>query len=46
MDKFSERETEDFNNQSPPLIKSSKPTTIAMKAIFKILAKIRLPPND
>ena len=36
IDKFSERETEDFNNQSPPLIKSSKPTTIAMNAILKI----------
>lgn len=46
IDKFSERDTEDFNNQSPPLIKSNKPTTIAINAIYKILTNIRLPSNQ
>jgi len=34
IDKFKERETEDFNNQSPPFIKSTNPTIIAKNAIF------------
>jgi hypothetical protein len=43
IDKFKERETEDFNNQSPPFINSTNPTTIATKAILKIFTNIHHP---